>query len=111
MKRTAEFVLGLIGGIFGFIGAIIALTVGGLGGAFGAEGALTITTLGWFAMLFSVIGIVGASLVNSWTIGAGIFMLVSAVGGLICISFFYILPFILLVIAGLMALLRKEKKK
>lgn len=111
MKRTPEFVLGLIGGILGFIGAIIALSVGGLGGALGAEGATTITTLGWFAMLFSVIGIVGAALVSNWTIGAGIFMLVSAIGGLICISFFYALSFILLIIAGLMALLRKDKTK
>ncbi len=110
MKRTAEFVLGLIGGIFGIIVAIIVLTMGGLGGALGAEGAATVSTHGWFVMLFGVIGIVGASLVNSWTIGAGIFMLVSAIGGLISASLFYILPFILLIIAGLMALLRKKKK-
>ncbi len=111
MKRTPEFVLGLIGSLLGLICAIIALTVGGFGAVFGVEEATLTITLGWFAILFSILGIVGASLVNNWTIGAGIFMLVSAVGGLVCISFGYIVPFILLIIAGLMALLRKEKSK
>ena len=31
MKRTAEFVLGLIGGIFGIICAFVALLIGGMG--------------------------------------------------------------------------------
>ena len=47
MKRTAEFVLGLIGGIFGIICAFIALLIGGMGAAFEAEGANTIIGLGW----------------------------------------------------------------
>lgn len=34
MKRTTEFVLGLIGGIFGLICAFIALMIGGLMGIF-----------------------------------------------------------------------------
>ncbi|PGV66208.1 hypothetical protein COD94_06190 [Bacillus cereus] len=34
MKRTAEFVLGLIGGIFGIICAFVALLIGGLMGIF-----------------------------------------------------------------------------
>ena len=65
MKRTGEFVLGLLGGIFGIFGAFFALFIGGLGEAFEA-------------------------------------------GGLICISMAYILPAILLIIAGIMALVRKE---
>jgi len=45
-KRTVEFVLGLIGGIFGFFGALIALMAGGLGSALGGEGASTVIGLG-----------------------------------------------------------------
>jgi hypothetical protein len=38
-------------------------------------------------------------------------MLVSAVGGVICISFYYLLSLVLLGIAGLMALIKKDEKK
>lgn len=108
-KRTTEFVLGLIGGIFGFFGAIIALFVGGLGGAFGASGASTIVGLGWGAMLLSIVGIVGSVVVKHKSKLGGWLMIISAVGGLICISFFYILSFVLLLIAGLMGAIKKDK--
>ena len=107
-KRTTEFVLGLIGGIFGFIGAIIALAIGGLGNAFGAEGASTISSLGWLAIVFSILGIVGCVVVRSKSKLGGVFMLISAIGGLISISFFYALSFVLLLLAGLMGIFKKK---
>jgi len=109
MSRTTEFVLGLLGGIFGFIAAIIALAVGGIGKALGASGASTISGLGAGAILFAILGIVGAAMVKSKARLGGIFMLVSAIGGLICISFFYSLSFVLLLIAGLMGLIKKDR--
>lgn len=107
MGRTAEFVLGLIGGIIGFFAAGFAIAFGGLGKALQAEGASTVSTLGWVAVLFSAIGIVGAVLVYKHPRIAGTIMLVAGVGGLICIGAFYILPFVLFVIGGLMALIKK----
>ena len=110
-KRNTEFVLGLIGGIFGFFGGIFALAVGGIGGAFGAEGASTISYLGWFALLFAVLGIVGAVTVKHKAKLGGIFMVISAIGGVISISFFYALSFVLLLIAGLMGIFKKNERK
>lgn len=52
MKRTAEFVLGLIGGIFGIICAFVALLIGGMGAAFEADGANTVIGLGWGLWLY-----------------------------------------------------------
>jgi len=109
-KRTTEFVLGLIGGIFGFFGSFIAFAVGSLGKAFYVSNASTISTLGWFALLFSILGIVGSVVVKHKPKLGGILMLISAVGGLISISFFFIPAFVLLLIAGLMGLLRKDPK-
>jgi len=109
-KRTTEFVLGLLGGIFGFFGALIALFVGGLGGAFGADGASTIVGLGWAAIAFSILGIVGSVVVKSKAKLGGIFMIISAIGGVISISFFYALSFVLLLIGGLMGVIKKDKK-
>ncbi len=43
MKRTTEFVLGLIGGIFGIIGSLMVMFIGGAATAFGSSHGSTIT--------------------------------------------------------------------
>ncbi len=96
--------LGLLGGIFGLIGAITAIMFGGLGQALNASGASSIVGAGVMAIVFSIIGIVGAVLVKSRNRTAGYMMLISAFGGLICISLAYVISFILLLIGGIMAL-------
>ena len=106
MGRTAELVLGIIGGIFGIFGAIFAMTVGGIGATFGAGN--TISWLGFSAMIFSVIGLVGSTITKGKRKLGGWLMVGSAVGGTISISAFYILPGLLLLIGGVMALFRKE---
>lgn len=105
-SRTVELVLGLLGGIFGFFGALFAIGIGGLAGAFGASNGADVVGLGFVAILFSIIGIIGAVTVKSKPKRAGTLMMISAVGGLICISLAFLLPFILLLIGGIMA--RKE---
>ncbi|WP_346817212.1 DUF4064 domain-containing protein [Bacillus paramobilis] len=109
MKRTAEFVLGLIGGIFGIICAFIALLIGGMGAAFEAEGANTIIGLGWGAVGLSILGIVGSVMVRNKAKVGGIMMTIAAIGGFICISIVYLLPGVLLLIGGLMGIFRKDK--
>ncbi|HDR6309459.1 TPA: DUF4064 domain-containing protein [Bacillus cereus] len=109
MKRTTEFVLGLIGGIFGILCAFIALFIGGVASAMEAEGAGSVIGLGWAAVALSVVGIVGSVMVKSKAKVGGAMMTISAIGGFICISFIYILPAVLLLIGGLMGIFRKEK--
>jgi hypothetical protein len=103
---TVELVLGLLGGIFGFFGAVFAIGIGGLAGAFGASGASEVVGLGFAAIVFSIIGIIGGVLAKSKTKTrtAGWLMIISAFGGLISISFAFLLPFILLLIGGILAL-------
>lgn len=109
MKKIAYFV-GLIGGILGIISAIVALAVGGVTTLIGADKiGHIVLILGCLAILFSVIGIVGALLVKTWTKLSGILMFIAAIGGIICINLFYILPFILLILGGLIALVSKNK--
>lgn len=108
MARTAELILGLLGGVIGLLASIAALFFGGLGSALGAEGASQVIGLGWLAVLASIIGIVGAALVKSKTKLAGWLMIISAVVGLVAISAFYIISTLLLGLAGLLALLRKS---
>ena len=110
MNRTAEFVLGLIGGIFGFIGAIMALLIGGVDAAFSDSGTSEVIGLGWLAFLFSILAIVGSIVVRSKAKLGGIFLIVSAVGGVISISMFYLVPAVLIIIAGLMGVIKKDKR-
>ncbi|EIJ79177.1 hypothetical protein PB1_16509 [Bacillus methanolicus PB1] len=111
MKRTTEFVLGLLGGIFGFIGAFMALFIGGVDAAFSSSGTSEVIGLGWAAVILSILGIIGSVVVKSKAKFGGILMLISAIGGVISISMFYILPGVLLLIAGLMGIFRKDKNK
>lgn len=109
MKRTTEFVLGLIGGIFGILCAFIALFIGGVGAAVEADGANQVIGLGWAAVALSILGIVGCIIVKSKAKVGGIMMTIAAIGGFICISVIYLLPGVLLLIGGLMGIFRKDK--
>ena len=113
-SRTTEFVLGLLGGIFGFLGALVAMLFGGLAGSFGeafgsAEAVATgtqIVGMAFGAIIMAIIGIVGAAMVKNKKRHklAGGLMIISAIGGLIAVSFAYVLATVLLLIAGIMAL-------
>lgn len=109
-SRTAEFVLGLLGGIFGIISGFMAMMLGGVAGAFEAEGASTVGNLGVSAIAFSILAIVGCVIVKKHVKLGGLFMLIAGIGGIISISMFYILPGALLIIGSLMALLSKDNK-
>ncbi|MUG68849.1 DUF4064 domain-containing protein [Paenibacillus campinasensis] len=102
------FAMGLIAGIFGIIASIIALFIGGVDAAFSADGTSSITGLAISAMLFSILGIVGAAMAKAKPKVAGILMVVSGVAGLISISMFYILSAVLFVIGGFMGILSKK---
>ncbi|SNZ11589.1 Protein of unknown function [Terribacillus aidingensis] len=109
MSRTTEFVLGLIGGILGFFGAIFALIMGSVDAALSETGTSSLTGLGWFAFLFSTLAIIGSIVVKTKAKLGGILLIISAVGGLISISFFYLISAVLIAIAGFMGVFRKNK--
>jgi len=102
-------VMGIIGGIFGIIASILAMTLGGLVTVFGADGS-SVVGLGFVAMLFSILGIVGSAISKNRTKLAGYFLLISGIGGFICISWFWIITGILFIISGLMGILSKGNK-
>ncbi len=101
--------LGIIGAIFGFIGAIFALGIGGIGSAFASEGSSSITRSGIVAILASITGLVGAILVFSKSKLAGWLMIGSAVVGFVATFIAYIIGGIFLFIGGILALTIKEK--
>ena len=107
--KIAALILGIIGGIAGLIGSVMAMMLGGIGSALGGEGAGTITSLGWVALLFSIIAVVGGALAIAKPKVAGIMMLLMGVGGLICVSLGYVIAGPLLIIGGILALVGSRK--
>jgi len=110
--RVASMILGIVGGIAGFGGAIFALFVGGVDASFSASGTSSIIGLGAAAIFFSLLGLVGGALALKKPKVAGIMMLISAIGGVISISWGYVVAFPVLLVAGILALIgQKEKNK
>ena len=107
--KIAAMILGIIGGLAGLTGAVFALFLGGIGGAFGAAGAGLIAKLGFLAIPFSILGIVGGALANTRPKAAGILMLASALGGVIAISLAYSIAAILLLLGGIFSLIESRK--
>ncbi|SIS60117.1 hypothetical protein [Salimicrobium flavidum] len=107
MNRTTELALGIIGGLIGFGGAFFALFIGSVDAAFNETSE--IGGLGVSAFLFSSLALIGAILVKFKAKLGGWIMLISGIAILISISLFGVIPALLLVPAGLMGILRKEK--
>jgi hypothetical protein len=107
-SRVGEMVLVILGGILGLVAGLFVLSAGGLIAAFKSGGGEFV----WFgiaASLFSVLALVALSFLSSNSKLAGWLVIVAACGGLFFIGLFYILPGMLLFIAGLMCLLRGRK--
>ncbi len=71
------FAMGLIAGIFGIVASVLAMMVGGVDAAFSSTGTSQITGLGISALLFSILGIVGAAMTKTKPKVAGWLMLIS----------------------------------
>jgi len=105
-ERTAEFILGLLGGIIGILAVpgllIMGAVIAGFGGSFGLFGAAIL------GGILSVVALVGAAFVKSRPKIAGVIMLVCGLFGLFVALGLWI-GALLLIVAGIVALIRKEK--
>jgi hypothetical protein len=107
LKRTAEFVLGLIGGIFGVLAGLFLVFVGGVASAMEVKEGNIVSGVAWISILLSILGIIGSCMVKKKTVLASIFMLIAGIAGFFCTGLFFIVPGALLLIAGIMGLARK----
>ncbi len=103
-SRAIELLLSLFGGLSGLFGAFLVIGIGRLGEASEVPEASEFIVLGYAAIVFSIIGIIGAVLVRSTTKTAGWLMIISAYGGLISTSFSFLLPFMLVLFGGIKTL-------
>jgi hypothetical protein len=106
VERTAEFILGLIGGILGLLAVPGSFFLGGFIAAFGGPATL----VGWAIVggILSAVGLVGAAFVKSRPRPAAVMMLISGALGLFVALGFWV-GALLLLVAGIIALIRREK--
>lgn len=107
MAKTS-FILGLIGGILGFFSGIFTISFGSLGEVFSLGGAGELTGLGIAAIIFSIIAIIFSTISIHKPKLSGWVMIISGIAILICISLFGLLPALLVILGGIMALVKKK---
>jgi hypothetical protein len=107
VKRNVEFIFALIASILGFGSGVFVFVFGGIASAFGASSGIMV--LGVSGILFSIIGFVSCAIVKDQAKLAGTMMIVAGLGGAIVNGGFYILPAIMFLIAGIVALVKHDK--
>lgn len=107
-KPRAEFLLGLVGGLVGILMGALAIFLGGAEAVVENIENSTIVAKGWGAVFLSLIGIAASFISKNKPKLGGAFMLGAAIGGFLCIYMFYVMPGVLLGVAGLIALNNKR---
>lgn len=110
VNRVGEMVLIILGGVFGLMSSGFAVSAGIFASVLKNSHASEFLWRGVFGFLVSVLALVLLSFLSSHSRVAGWLLIGVAVAGFLCVGYFYILPGILLFIAGLMCLLRGHKR-
>ncbi len=109
--RVVALVLGILGAVFGFFGALLAEGVGGLGSAFGVANAHLIMGLGFLAFAAAIVGLIGAILAMSAPRAAWIMLLIASVLVVIAISAFATPAALLFLVAMVFAILEDRRRR
>lgn len=105
MKRVAEFVLGLIGSIMGILIAIPTFVfMGFMPVTEDLSGVAFVSNI--VGAVIAIVAIVFSCLINKFTKLSSIILIIAAVG-LLLTNFFQVIPFILLLVAGILGLVRE----
>jgi hypothetical protein len=106
LQGRRPFRLGLIGGTLGILTGLCVMALGSFNEIVMGYTDMELIGLGFVAIIFSIVGIVGAVLGNH-KIG-GIMMVIAGVVVLIATSFFGVLTSILFVIGGILQFRRTD---
>jgi hypothetical protein len=102
--------LGIIGGIFGILGAVLLIIIQSISESFNAAtGGAPIYYNAAGAIIFSIVGIAGGVLETRKILGAAL-MIIGALGVFISISVFGILTFVLFLVGGILILRQKKEQ-
>lgn len=97
--------LGLVGGILGFAMGFFTLIASGIAALLNIGGAIHLFQSSWVAMLLGVVAIIGAFVTKTQQLIGGVTMLVAGSLGAGLVGGFYLIPSIVLLVAGLVSIL------
>lgn len=102
-KLTTAMVLGIVGGVFGILSALLAMVVGGIAAGLEAEGGGLVASLGFASIFIGVTGIVGGALAKSrpaWSAGLQLF---ACLAGFVAVSMAWLIAGPLLLLGAIFA--------
>ena len=102
-KRMSD--LGMAGGIIGLFMGFVTLIASGIGALIHITGALELFHSSWVAMLLGVVGIIGAYVNRAEALIGGVTMAVAGSLGVSLVGGFYLIPAIILLVAGIVSIL------
>jgi hypothetical protein len=108
---TGAVVIGIIAGLAGLMSAVNAIMTGGVGATFEAHGATQVIASGWSALVFSLLGLIGAAL---WIAKPHLGELIMATAGVaivFSISMFAVIARPLFLVAALLGRVRQEAQR
>jgi len=97
-------ILGIIGGVFGLIAAVVTLFMGGVGAALEAESARQVIGFGWGGVLFSLASIVFGAVAFAKPKGAGIGLIMASLAGAVLGGTFVAVCMVLPLVGGILAI-------
>lgn len=106
-NRVAEMILGIMGSIFGMLGGLFAIMVGSIGNEFEASDSGQVFGLGIAVILTCIITLILSCIINKKRVLMGVLLVIGGLLNFIFIGFFGILSGILILVAGILALIRK----
>lgn len=106
-NRFDEMFIGIIGGSFGIIGGILPIVLAAVIGALKTGGAGEIIGLGVACIIISASVIIFSCMINKSRVVFGIIILVCGVLNIVLVSFYGLLSGLLMIVAGILALVRK----
>lgn len=101
--------LGLAGGILGLLMGFFALIASGIAALLSVGNPLALFHSSWIAMLLGAVGVIGSFVTKMQELVGGATMLVSGSLGASLVGGFYLIPSIILLVAGLVSILEYFK--
>ncbi|WP_436667368.1 DUF4064 domain-containing protein [Latilactobacillus sakei] len=106
-SRTAEMILGIMGGVFGIIAGVFSFLMGGFDSAINNTSSSSLFGLGFGCVIASIVAIILVCMINKNRIVMGWLIIVCGILNIVFVSAFGILSGALIIIAGILALIRK----
>ena len=107
--RVTAMIVGILGGLIALEGTALTLGASGVGSVFGVAHSGQAFVLSSAALVFAVLGIIGAVVTLARPVLGGILMILAVIGGTVAITGAFLLGAIVLLAAGILAFMSARR--